>query len=37
MEFKRWYQGYYMQGSKVDTDKKSRLLDSVGEAGGGVM
>ena len=33
----RWYQGYYMQGSKADTDIKSRLLDSVGEAEGGVM
>ena len=32
-----WYQGNYMQGSKVDTDIKSRLLSSVGEAEGGVI
>ena len=26
----RWYQCFYMQGSKEDTDVKNKLLDSVG-------
>ena len=33
----RWYQQFYMQGSKEDTEVKNRLLDSVGEAEGGMI
>ena len=33
----RWYQWFYMQGSKGDTDLKNRLLDSVGEGEGGMI
>ena len=33
----RWYQWFHMQGRKVDTDIKNRLLDSVGEVKGGMI
>ena len=33
----RWYQRFHMQGRKVDTDIKNRLLDSVGEGKGGMI
>ena len=33
----RWYQRSYVQGSKGDTDIKSRLLDSVGEGECGMI
>ena len=31
----RWYWWTYLQGSKGDTDIKKRLMDTVGEGGGG--
>ena len=33
-DLERWYWWSYIQGSKRDTDKKNRLLDSVGEGEG---
>ena len=33
----RWYQWFYMQSNKRDTDVKNRLLDSVGEGKGGMI
>ena len=33
----RWYQWYYIQGSKGDMNVKNRLLDSLGEAESGMI
>ena len=37
MEFRKMVKTIRMQGSKRDTDIKYRLLDSVGEAEGGMI
>ena len=33
----RWYQQFYMQGSKGDTDAKKGLLNLVGKGKGGMI